>query len=344
MLGKGLASLIPSRNDDNKKKEAKEQGVRSEVEKKDKEVKTPLIEEKEVHSVPPAHEDGSSSFSSRDKDAVMGDELRPFDDAQGKRGEAVFHIEIDKICPNPYQPRRNFDEESLKELAHSIQEYGIIQPLVVSRIQKESASGTDVEYQVIAGERRLRAAKIAGLPRVPVVVRKEETPKGNLEVALVENLQRSDLNPIETARAYSQLQDEFALTQREIAQRVGKSREAVANTLRLLNLSSEIQDSIASGKIGESQARVLLAIKDLDKQKAAFEQLLKGGMSVRTLKEKVRGSQSDPEKSFYEKQLEEKIGAPVQLSRRGDKGKVVIRFFSEDEMDGVFKRLLGDIE
>lgn len=320
MLGKGLASLIPSRggNGEDKKEE-----------KQDESVKTPLIEEKQVHSVPPVEQ--------KDKHYTPNDpELR--------QGEAVFHIELDKIHPNPYQPRREFDEETLKELAHSIQEYGIIQPLVVSRLRTEKDSGADVEYQIIAGERRWRAAKLAGLPRVPVVVRKEEAPKGNLELALVENLQRSNLNPVETARAYSRLQDEFGLTQREVAQRVGKSREAVANTLRLLQLPSEIQDAIASGKIGESQARILLGISDIEKQRRAFQELLEGKMSVRTLKEKVKDSKGgpDPEKSFFEKQLEEKIGAPVHISKLGDGGKVVIRFFSDEEMQGVLKRLLGD--
>ncbi|MDP2703866.1 MAG: ParB/RepB/Spo0J family partition protein [bacterium] len=322
MLGKGLASLIPSRGVEIKK---------DEEQKQDESINTPLIEEKQVHSVPPVEQ--------KDKRYILSD-------AELRQGEAVFHIELDKIHPNPYQPRREFDEDALKELAHSIQEYGIIQPLVVSRLRKEKDSGTDVEYQIIAGERRWRAAKMAGLPRVPVVVRKEETSKGNLELALVENLQRSNLNPVETARAYSRLQDEFGLTQREVAQRVGKSREAVANTLRLLNLPSEIQDAISSGKIGESQARILLGISDLDAQRRAFQGLLEGRMSVRTLKEKVKDSKnsdgSNPEKSFFEKQLEEKIGAPVHISKLGDGGKVVIRFFSDEEMQGVLKRLLGE--
>ena len=259
-------------------------------------------------------------------------------------GQAVFHIEVDRIHPNPYQPRREFDHEKLRELAESIREYGIIQPLVVSRVRQDEESGSKVQYQIIAGERRYRASLMVGLPTVPVVIRKSETPKGNLEIALVENLQWSDLNPLETARAYSRLQEEFGITQREVAQRVGKSREAVANTLRLLSLPTYIQDALQKGEIHESQARILLGITDMERQKKTFEQLVEGKLSVRGLKERVKSVKNDPEKNFYERQLEEKIGAPVEISKRGDKGKVVIRFFSEEEMKEVLQRLLGEME
>jgi len=170
--------------------------------------------------------------------------------------DAIFHIEIDKISPNPYQPRKDFDEESLKELAASIRELGIIQPLIVSKIEKETSTGATVEYQLIAGERRLKAAKIAGLERVPVIVKRINQAAERMEMAIVENIQREDLNPVETARAYARLSDEFGLTQREIAVKLGKSRETIANTLRLLNLPTEIQDSVAEGKINESPGAI----------------------------------------------------------------------------------------
>ncbi|MDP3725352.1 MAG: ParB/RepB/Spo0J family partition protein, partial [Nanoarchaeota archaeon] len=210
MTGQGLQSLIPPKKGD------------------DNILQTPLIEERGFHSVPPP---GGESVSvpppqmiffeeepsapadevPQDNFVTTGQARFRSSDGELQRGDAVFHIEVDRIHANPYQPRREFDHEKLRELAESIREYGIIQPLVVSRIQKEVESGSRVEYQIIAGERRYRAALMVGLPAVPVVIRKSETPKGNLEVALVENLQRSDLNPLETARAYSRLQEEFAL-------------------------------------------------------------------------------------------------------------------------------------
>ncbi len=338
MTGQGLQSLIPPQNNSGQES-------------------VPLIEERGYHSVPPS---GGESVAPppqmiffEEESVSPAEEILKKDDAQqgesaflqdASAHEAVFHIEVDRIHPNPYQPRREFDHEKLRELAESIREYGIIQPLVVSRIRQDEESGSKVQYQIIAGERRYRAALMVGLPRVPVVVRRSETPKGNLEVALVENLQRSDLNPLETARAYSRLQEEFGITQREVAQRVGKSREAVANTLRLLSLPTYLQDALQQGKITESQARILLAIPDMERQKKTYEQLLEGKLSVRGLRERVKGTKNDPERSFYERQLEEKIGAPVEISKRGDKGKVVIRFFSDEEMKEVLQRLLGEME
>lgn len=257
--------------------------------------------------------------------------------------EAVFQLEADRILPNPYQPRKEFNEEELRELAQSIREYGIIQPLVVSKVEEETETGTSVRYQLIAGERRLRAAKMVGLERVPAIIRKVDTKKLNLELAIIENVQRSNLNPLDEAKAYARLQDEFNLTQREIATRVGKSRESVANNLRLLSLPSFIQDALTDGKINESQARVLLSVADLQAQKKMFVQLVEQGMSVRQLRRTVSGA-PDPEKNYLERQLEERLGAPVEIKKRGDKGKLVIKFFSNDEMKGVLQRLLGEYE
>lgn len=276
--------------------------------------------------------------------------------------EAIFHVELSKIKPNPHQPRRDFDEESLKELAVSIREFGILQPLVVSKIEKETEFGSDVEYQLIAGERRWRAAKLLGLERVPVIIKNIVKDAERLEMAIVENLQRSDLNPIETARAYAKLQDVFGLTQREVASRLGKSRETVANSLRLLNLPKEIQDALAQGKINESQARLLLTIDEAPTQKALLEDLLNNNLSVRELRGRIKKTSPssnrqndfaaghgmlkavDPEILNLQEQLTELLGAQVKieiLRQARDKkgGKIIIDFYSPEEIQGIIQKL-----
>lgn len=272
--------------------------------------------------------------------------------------DAIFHIEVDKIKPNPYQPRKNFDEESLKELAASIREFGVIQPLVVSKIEKEVETGTEVEYQLIAGERRLMASKIAGLERVPVIVRRIDRKVDQMEIAIVENLQRANLSPIETARAYARLSDEFGLTQREIAVRIGKSRETIANTLRLLNLPTEIQEAIGKNQISESQGRLLLTIDDPVQQTAFFHDLLNNNLTVRELRRRIHGIRQtdqrpiidnqqqkivDPEIVDFQEQLTDLLGAPVKIVLRQaqDKkeGEVVISFYSPEEIRGIIDKL-----
>ncbi|OGG43442.1 hypothetical protein A3G50_01945 [Candidatus Jorgensenbacteria bacterium RIFCSPLOWO2_12_FULL_42_11] len=264
-----------------------------------------------------------------------------------KHQEAIFLIEIEKIKPNPHQPRRVFNEESIKELAASIQEFGILQPVLVSKTEEETENGTKVSYQLIAGERRFLAAKMLGLERMPVIVKKIEFEADRLEMAVIENLQRTALNPLETARAFSKLQDEFGLTQREIAQRLGKSREAVANTLRLLNLPSNIQDALVQNKINESQARALLAAGDLNQQQALFQELIASNLSVRDLKEKIKteensGRPADPEKNYLENQLEEVLGTKVKISKNQNKGKIIIKFFSPEELDAIIKKICSN--
>lgn len=272
--------------------------------------------------------------------------------------DAIFHIEVDKIKPNPYQPRKDFDEESLKELAASIREFGVIQPLVVSKIEKEVETGTEVEYQLIAGERRLMASKIAGLERVPVIIRRIDHKVDQMEMAIVENLQRANLSPIETARAYARLSDEFGLTQREIAVRIGKSRETIANTLRLLNLPTEIQEAIGKNQISESQGRLLLTIDDPVQQTAFFRDLLNNNLTVRELRRRIHGIRQinqqeiidnqqqkiiDPEIVDFQEQLADLLGAPVKIVIRQaqDKkeGEVVISFYSPEEIKGIIDKL-----
>jgi ParB family chromosome partitioning protein len=266
--------------------------------------------------------------------------------------ESVFQIEVERIKPNPHQPRRDFDEAALKELALSVREFGVLQPLIVTKVEKESDEGTTVEYELIAGERRLLAAKMAGLRTVPAIIRRITPEHEKLELAIIENVQRLDLNPIEEARAYARLQDEFKLTQREIASKLGKSREAIANAVRLLNLPSEIQDAVASGKINESQARLLLSVDDISRQRELFTVLIRDNMSVRELKAKVAAVKTgasppssnaapiDPELAAMKEQLEEFLGTDVVLSRSGPSGHLTINFYSPEELHGIIGKII----
>lgn len=282
---------------------------------------------------------------------ISAEPRKQFHHRHSFENDAIFQIEVDKIKPNPYQPRKSFDDESLKELAASIREFGIIQPLVVLKIEKETENGTAVEYQLIAGERRWRAAKLVGLERVPVIIRRVSRDQEHMEMAIVENIQRANLNPIETARAYARLSDEFRLTQREIAVRVGKSRETIANSLRILNLPTDIQNAVAENKISESQARLLLMIDDSIQQNAFFQDLLNKNLSVRELRNRIRGNNQesiignqrqkivDPEVHQFEEQLSNYFGAPVKIEKSGEQGKIVISFFSPEEIKGIIEKI-----
>ena len=273
-------------------------------------------------------------------------------EAQQKLPDPIFHIEADKIKPNPYQPRRNFDEEALKELANSIREFGILHPLVVTKIETPTEFGTNVEYQLISGERRLMAAKIVGLERVPAIIKKAPTERERLEMAIIENIQRENLNPIEIARAYAKLQDQFGLTQREVAVRVGKSREVVANSIRLLNLPSEIQDATAFGKINESQARLLLMVSDIKEQRDLFNNTIMNNLSVREIRSRIHAKktpnidaaalQIDPEMEKMEEQLREILGTKVKLQKEGGGGKLIVNFYSNEELLGIIQKLTVD--
>ena len=265
--------------------------------------------------------------------------------------DPIFHIETDKIKPNPFQPRRNFDETALEELASSIREFGILHPIVVTKIETSSEFGTSVEYQLIAGERRLMAAKIVGLERIPAIVKAALTDRERLELAIIENIQRENLNPIETARAYAKLQDQFGLTQREVAVRVGKSRETVANAVRLLNLPSYIQDSVAQNKISESQGRLLLMVSDQKEQRVIFDDLIRNNMSVRELRNRIsfrkpeigasiESLSVDPETEHLEEQLREALGTKVKLQKEGDSGKLTINFYSQEELQNLIAKLV----
>jgi ParB family chromosome partitioning protein len=263
-------------------------------------------------------------------------------------GPGLSEVAVDLIVPNPMQPRQALDAEALQELADSIREHGLIQPLIVTSIQD---TASDAQYQIIAGERRWEAAKMAGLSVVPVVV-KEATPQKMLELALVENIQRADLNPLEEAAAYRQLMDDFGLTQEQVAEKVGKSRVTVANSVRLLRLPDEIKRALAEGQISEGHARALLALNKEANQLKILEAIVKKGLSVRQTEEMVRriiaGAQPrrrdeppSPETEALENEFRNALGTKVRLFRSKKGGKLVIQFYSEEELEAIYRIIVG---
>lgn len=253
-----------------------------------------------------------------------------------------LEVPIEKIASNPQQPRHNFDEKELADLSASIKAHGVIQPLVVVKIAPE-------QYELIAGERRLKASKMAGLNMVPVIVREDSGEREKLELALVENIQRHDLNVLEEARAYKKLIEEFDLTQEEVADKVGKSRSAVANKVRLLALPVEIQRALQDGKITEGHARSILAIENTEKQRALFEMILKENMTVRQAEEKVKevtvgthmrrfGSTVSPFQAEEEK-MAASLGTKVTIKKSGNGGKILIDFYSKEELDNITSKI-----
>ena len=258
----------------------------------------------------------------------------------------VGEVEVDRIERNPRQPRQQMDPEELRELADSVREHGLLQPLVVTRLATEG----EERYQVIAGERRLEAARLAGLDRVPVMVR-EVTPEETLELALVENLQRADLNPLEAAAAYQRLMGEFGLTQEQVATKVGKSRPAVANALRLLGLPEDVKAALARGEISEGHARALLGLPDEAERRSALAEVLQGRLSVRSTEEMVRRRDEARERRERSQSAQEEIravedafraalGTRVTLVRRGEGGHLVIYFYSEEQLQALYDALV----
>ena len=273
---------------------------------------------------------------------------------------SIFWIEIEKIKPNPFQPRKEFDEFKLRDLAESIKQYGILQPLVVTRREIEKPEGgLAVEYELIAGERRLRASKIAGLQQVPVLIRigeegKEEEDRVKLELAIIENLQREDLNPVDRAKAFQRLADDFGFKHVQIAMKVGKSREYVSNTLRLLALPEEMLIALAERKITEGHTRPLLMLCDRkEEQLTLYKEIIFKKLNVRESEriarriavEKVRKiSLIDPEVAEFEAELTEVLGTRVQIEKKDVGGKIVIDFFSNDDVRAFMKRLHNEMK
>jgi len=261
---------------------------------------------------------------------------------------AIFWVEVEKIAPNPYQPRREFDEEKLRALADSIRQYGVLQPLVVTRKEiYRDDGGMIVEYELIAGERRLRAARLAGVMQVPVVIRSdEEGDNVKLELAIIENLQREDLNPVDRANAFAQLVNDFGYKHTTIAHKIGKSREYVSNTVRLLQLPEEMLAALASHQISEGHTRPLLMLTDHKEERATlFKEIIFRGLTVRDAenisrriaKERVRKAHSslDPSILKLEEQVSETLGRRVRIAHQKIGGRVFIDFDSDDDLRGL---------
>lgn len=253
-------------------------------------------------------------------------------------GLRLIHVSPSQIVPNPRQPRREFAPEELNDLADSIREHGILQPLTVT----DKGNG---QYELIAGERRLRASSIVGLDKVPVVVR-EASDREKLELAIIENVQRSDLNPVEEALAYKALMEDFGLSQDDMAQRVGKSRPFITNALRLLDLPNDILDAIKDGRISKSAGRTLLQEGNVARQRDLFERMLKGGVSIREAERTVRAHVRqphlfrDPNLEAIERELREKIGTKVEIKMTTQaSGQVIIHFYSKDDLKALIEHL-----
>jgi len=251
-------------------------------------------------------------------------------------------IPVDSISPNPLQPRRRFKEESLEELAESLKEHGLVQPIIVRPM------GTG--YELLVGERRWRAAQLAGVKAIPAVIREAE-PSECLEIALVENLHRDDLNGIEEATAYRQLMEEFGMSQEDISQRVGKSRSAVANALRLLHLPVEVQATVVAEEISPGHARALLGLQGDPHQAALLQRIIEEGLSVRQTEDLVRrrlGGGGEPEKrekphvlNDYAELFSASLKARVRVVQGKRKGKIVIEFKGEKDLNRLLKEITG---
>jgi ParB family chromosome partitioning protein len=254
--------------------------------------------------------------------------------------ERIWQLPVENVAPNPHQPRKDFSPESLEELANSIKEHGIISPLIVTEAGKN-------QWQIIAGERRWRAAKMIGLEKVPAVVR-ELSEQKKMEVALIENLQRQNLNVLEVAMAYEKLIDEFNLSQEELGKKVGKSRSAVANAIRILNVRDEVKQAILAGKISEGHARVLAGLPAED-QLEVLEKILSNNFSVReteragkevVVKKHIRKVSFDPEVKAREEDLQRVLGTKVEIKKFGPSGQIIIKFFSDEELEEIYRKII----
>jgi len=252
-------------------------------------------------------------------------------------GDRILRVDPERISINPQQPRSYFNENALNDLAASIREHGIIQPLVVTK----KGSG----FELIAGERRWRSAKLIGLKEVPIIIRAEEDQK-KLELALIENLQRENLNPLETARAYRRLIDEFNITQEETAKKVGKARSSVANSLRLLQLPLAIQEALGSGQITEAHAKYLLGLEDPVKQLAVLKKIVRQNLTVAQTDKEIKrlgGTKAAKTKDYFDRakedELSQKLATKVEIKRRGRGGQLLIDFYSEEELGEIIKKI-----
>ena len=261
----------------------------------------------------------------------------------------VYYVEINKIRPNANQPRRDFDKDSLKELAASIKKFGILQPLLVSKVEIENQRGMDIQYEILAGERRWRAAQIANLPHVPVIVKSNfDEERTKLEVALVENIQREDLGALEEAEAYQKLAEEFKLTHDQIAAKVGKARPVISNAIRLLALPAEMKEALRSGKISKSHGRALLGIKDHTQRKNTFRQILTGNVATADVERTARaqatavrnGTTTNPRFAELEQNLTKNLGTAVLIRAGASGGSIHIKFSDLEQLNNIAKTIL----
>jgi len=265
---------------------------------------------------------------------------------------AVFWVEVDRIDPNPFQPRKDFNEQELQSLADSIRQYGVLQALVVTRREEEKDDGgLQTRYELISGERRLRASKLAGVREVPVLIRSgEENSKMKLELAIIENIQREDLNVIDRARAFKRLVDEFGFSHGQVAKRVGKSREYVSNSLRVLSLPEHMVEALSQGKLSEGHGRPLGTLADRpEQQETLFKEILYKKLSVREAEriarrvayDRVRkkAHMPEPELVEIEEKLSETFGTRVQVERKEKGGRISIDFFSDDDLETIMTRV-----
>lgn len=262
----------------------------------------------------------------------------PGTEAAKAASASVVDVSPDKIVENPHQPRKHFSPEELDDLVISIKEHGILLPLVVT----DKGDGT---YELIAGERRLRASRLLGLEKVPAIVR-SATEQQKLELALIENIQRQNLNAIEEALAYASLAEHFSMRQEDIAQKVGKSRSHVANTMRLLDLEEDMQQALMEGKISRSHARTLLAEPDLDQRRELFKKMLQGGMTVREAEARAGASTKPPKAgkdaniAALESELREALGTKCEIQMKDGVGKILVHFYSKEDLKNLMRHLL----
>lgn len=276
----------------------------------------------------------------RGLDALFGDNYKASDE-KGKENddkEVIEKIKIVEIEPNREQPRKNFDEESLDELANSIKEYGVIQPIIVTK--------KDDYYEIIAGERRWRAAKLAGLEEIPAIIREDDEQK-NREIALIENIQREDLNPYEKALGIRNLMDKYGLTQEEVSKRIGKSRSAVSNTVRILNLAPDVLELVKEGKLSEGHCKALAAITDQKRQYEMAIRMIERGESVRQAEQKnLRAKKEkylDPKYKMLYDDIEDRFqgffGTKVKLDQGKRKGKIIIEYNGNSDLERILDLL-----
>ncbi len=355
--GQGLNALIPPKNNQSSNHQFKKQndsspdGLESRISQKVNQA----FGDRNSQEITAYDQEIFSSTTKKEEDGIIPKRNSQVDNIDTK--DKIFRIETELIKPNPQQPRQTFSQDSIQELADSIREYGIIEPLVVTRKETDTPHGTKVEYQLVAGERRLKAARLLGLPTVPVIIKKSLAEGRKLELALVENIQREDLSPIARAKAFARLMREFNLTQQALSIKIGKSREVIANTLRLLQLPLEAQQLLEEGKINEGHARAILSFSNPEKRRSFLREMMAKKLSGREallLAQKYlkfvspkrknttrRNVSLDPQDLERKEKLEDFFHVPVVIKKKGEQGEISIKFFSEEELEKILNKILS---